>query len=72
MAAAAQLPADVGAAVLEAARAAFTSGLSLGAATAAVIAAAASILAATRLRHVRPTGSIPAEPSATPHEALED
>ena len=71
VAAAAQLPADVGATVLEAARAAFTTGLNLGAAAAAVIAALASILAATRLRHVPPTGSTPAESAAPPHASTE-
>jgi DHA2 family multidrug resistance protein-like MFS transporter len=72
VAAAAQLPDEVGAAVLDAARAAFTSGLNLGAATAAVIAAFASVLAATRLRHVPPTGSASAEPAAASEQALED
>ena len=70
VAAAAQLPDEVGAAVLDAARAAFTSGLNLGAA--AVIAAFASVLAATRLRHVPPTGSASAEPAAASEQALED
>jgi DHA2 family multidrug resistance protein-like MFS transporter len=51
------LPADLGAAVLEPARAAFTSGLNVGALIAAVIAAAGAILAAVRLRHVPPTGA---------------
>jgi DHA2 family multidrug resistance protein-like MFS transporter len=72
VAAAAQLPAEVGAAVLDAARAAFTSGLNLGAATAALIAAFASILAATRLRHVPPTGSALAEQAAASEQVLED
>jgi DHA2 family multidrug resistance protein-like MFS transporter len=69
---AAQLPSDAGAAVLDAARAAFTSGLNLGAATAAAIAAFAAILAASRLRHVPPTGSAPAEPATASEHALED
>jgi DHA2 family multidrug resistance protein-like MFS transporter len=69
VAAAPTLPAEVGAAVLEQARAAFTSGLNLGAGIAAVIAATAAILAVTRLRHVRPTGSTPAEPARTPDHA---
>jgi DHA2 family multidrug resistance protein-like MFS transporter len=72
VAVAAQLPADVGTAVLDSARAAFTSGLNLGAVTAAVIAAFASILAANRLRHVPPTGSAPAEPAAASERSLED
>jgi DHA2 family multidrug resistance protein-like MFS transporter len=55
--AASELSTDLGAAVLEPARAAFTSGLNLGALIAAVVAA---VLAATRLRHVPPTGSAPA------------
>ena len=71
VAAAAQLPAESSAAVLEAARAAFTSGLNIGAATAAAIAAVASVLAATRLRHVRPTGYTTA-PVVAPEQALED
>lgn len=50
------LPADLAAAVLEPARAAFTSGLNLGAVVAAVIAAVGAILAAVRLRQVPPTG----------------
>ena len=57
------LPADTAAAVLEPARAAFTSGLNLSAVIAAVIAAVGAVLAATRLRHVPPTGAaVPAEP----------
>lgn len=57
VAAAQGLPADLGAAVLEPARAAFTSGLNLGAVVAAGIAAAGAVLAALRLRHVPPTGA---------------
>ncbi|HEX6327476.1 MAG TPA: MFS transporter [Jiangellaceae bacterium] len=72
VAVAAQLPTDAGAAVLDAARAAFTSGLNLGAAAAAAIAAFAAILAATRLRHVPPTGPAPAEPATASEQALED
>jgi DHA2 family multidrug resistance protein-like MFS transporter len=63
VAAAEDLPAELGAAMLESARAAFTTGLNLGAVIAAVIAAVAAILAATRLRHVPPTGSVPAQPA---------
>lgn len=62
------LPTALRDALLEPAREAFTSGLHLGAATAAVIAAAAAILAATRLRHVPPTGTTPAAPSGTEPE----
>jgi DHA2 family multidrug resistance protein-like MFS transporter len=56
-AAAAQLPQDVGAALLTAARDAFTDGLHAGAATAAAIAAVGAVLAFVTLRHVRPTGA---------------
>jgi DHA2 family multidrug resistance protein-like MFS transporter len=57
VAAAGQLPGELGTLVLDSARAAFTSGLNVGAAVAAVIAAVAAVLAATRLRHVPPTGT---------------
>jgi MFS transporter, DHA2 family, multidrug resistance protein len=60
-----RLPADVADAVVAAARAAFTSGLNVGALTAAGIAAVAAVLAATQLRHIAPTGS-PAATSAAP------
>jgi DHA2 family multidrug resistance protein-like MFS transporter len=55
------LPAELGAAVLEPAREAFTSGLNMAALTAAVIAAGAAIVAAVRLRHVPPTSRAMAE-----------
>jgi MFS transporter, DHA2 family, multidrug resistance protein len=58
--AASRLPLDVADTVVAAARAAFTSGLNLGALAAAGIAAVAAVLAATQLRHVPPTGSVPA------------
>jgi DHA2 family multidrug resistance protein-like MFS transporter len=58
--AASRLPVDVAGTVVAAARAAFTSGLNLGALTAAGIAAVAAILAATQLRHVPRTGLQPA------------
>jgi DHA2 family multidrug resistance protein-like MFS transporter len=58
--AASRLPVDAAGAVVAAARAAFTSGLNVGALTAAGIAAAAAVLAATQLRHVPATGSVPA------------
>lgn len=66
VAAAEQLPADLAASLLEPARDAFTSGLNLGAAVAAAIAAFAAILAATRLRHIPPTGSVTAPPEPEP------
>jgi DHA2 family multidrug resistance protein-like MFS transporter len=55
--AASGLSPELASAVLEPARAAFTSGLNLGAVIAAVIAAVGAVLAATRLRHVPPTGA---------------
>ncbi|WP_019482624.1 MFS transporter [Arthrobacter sp. TB 23] len=70
IAAAGELPAELSTALLETARAAFASGLNVAAAVAAGIAAVAAILAATRLRHVPPTGSAPAEPEAE-HTATE-
>ena len=73
VAAAGGLPADLGQAVVSAARAAFTTGLHLGALTAAVIAAVAAVLAATQLRHVPPTGStapVTAEPASQQQEGL--
>ncbi|MEV0830136.1 MFS transporter [Nonomuraea rubra] len=54
------LPAELGAALLAPARAAFTSGLNLAAVIAAVIAAGAAVLAIVRLRHVPASG--PADP----------
>ncbi len=48
---------SLGSTVLEPARAAFTSGLNIGAVIAAVIAAVGAVLAATRLKHVPPTGA---------------
>jgi MFS transporter, DHA2 family, multidrug resistance protein len=62
--AAAGLPEEMAAAVLESGRAAFTSGLNVGATVATVIAAVAALLAATLLRHVPPTGSAAAEQQA--------
>jgi DHA2 family multidrug resistance protein-like MFS transporter len=53
--AAQQLPANLGDALLNPAREAFTSGLNAAAVTAAAIAAGAAILALARLRHVPPT-----------------
>jgi MFS transporter, DHA2 family, multidrug resistance protein len=69
-----RLPADVAGEVVAAARTAFTSGLNVGAVTAAGIAAVAAVLAATQLRHVAPTGSpvptggAPANRKPTPHQ----
>jgi DHA2 family multidrug resistance protein-like MFS transporter len=64
--AASRLPLDVAGTVVAAARAAFTSGLNLGALAAAGIAAVAAALAATQLRHVPPTGSVPAGAKPAP------
>jgi DHA2 family multidrug resistance protein-like MFS transporter len=60
VAAASGLSSDLSAAVLEQARAAFTSGLHVAAFIAAAVAAIGAVLAATRLRHVPPTGDTPA------------
>ncbi|MFE9613878.1 MFS transporter [Streptomyces sp. NPDC006012] len=75
VAAAQDLPARVGGELLRAAREAFTTGLNVAAATAAVIAAVSAVVAAVALRHVPPTGSTapagqgadasPAEPVST-------
>ncbi|MFL6125774.1 MFS transporter [Actinophytocola sp.] len=51
------LPSEVASTVLGPARAAFTSGLNLAAVIAAVVAAVGAVVAATRLRHVPPTGA---------------
>ncbi|MGW0801408.1 MFS transporter [Nonomuraea sp. NPDC002799] len=56
------LPADLAATLLAAARQSFTSGLNVAAGTAAVIAIAAAFLALAKLRHVPPTRP-PASPS---------
>jgi len=65
VAAASGLSPELATAVLEPARAAFTSGLNVAAVIAAVIAAVGAVLAATRLRHVPPTGAVAAqEPQA--------
>jgi DHA2 family multidrug resistance protein-like MFS transporter len=53
--------------LVDAARSAFTSGLHLGAFTAAGIAAVAAVLAVTRLRHIPPTGT-PAGAESVPHQ----
>lgn len=56
IAAAGQLPGDIGAALTNAAQQAFTSGLNAAGITSAIIAALAAIIAAVGLRHIRPTG----------------
>ena len=56
IAAAGQLPGNVGEALTTAAEQAFTSGLNAAGITSAVIAAVAAIIAAVGLRHIRPTG----------------
>ena len=56
IAAAGQLPGDLGEALTTAAEQAFTSGLNAAGITSAVIAAVAAIIAAVGLRHIRPTG----------------
>lgn len=58
---AAELPGALGQSLVTAAQEAFTSGLNAAALVSAVIAGVAAIIAATRLRHVPPTGSVPAE-----------
>lgn len=67
VAAARELPGQVGDQLLVMAREAFTSGLNVAAGTAAVIAAAGAVAAALSLRHVPPTGS--AVPDTGPAEA---
>jgi MFS transporter, DHA2 family, multidrug resistance protein len=68
--AATHLPADAGATLLDTARAAFTTGLHAGAATAAAIAAVGAVLAAVTLRHIPPTGpTVP--PQAAPADTGE-
>jgi MFS transporter, DHA2 family, multidrug resistance protein len=51
-----ELPTHLATAVLDTARTAFTTGLNITAITAAIIAAAGAILAATHLKHIPPTG----------------
>lgn len=68
--AAGKLSPDVATSVLEPARAAFTSGLNLGALVAAVIAAAGAALAFARLRQVPPTGA-PEQAESTSERELE-
>lgn len=56
--AAADLPGDLGTALTAAAQQAFSSGLNTAAIVSAAIAALIAIIAATRLRHIQPTGQI--------------
>jgi DHA2 family multidrug resistance protein-like MFS transporter len=56
IAAAGQLPGDVGEALTTAAELAFTGGLNAAGITSAAIAAVAAVIAAVGLRHIRPTG----------------
>lgn len=56
IAAAGQLPGDLGEALTTAAEQAFTGGLNAAGITSAAIAAVAAVIAAVRLRHIRPTG----------------
>ena len=63
--AASQLPDAVGASLATAAQQAFTSGLNTAGLISAVIAALAALIAATRLRHVRPTGEATSDPRST-------
>ena len=58
LAAAAELPGTLGDQLVSAAQAAFSSGLNMAAVISAVIAGVAAIIAATRLRHIRPTGEV--------------
>ncbi len=74
VAAAGQLPADTGAATLAVARDAFVRGMHLTSAIAAVVALALAILAATLLRHLRPSGAAQRDqldhtPAAVPAQA---
>jgi DHA2 family multidrug resistance protein-like MFS transporter len=72
VAVAAQLPVELTAPVLDAARASFTSGLNVGALVAAVIAAAAAVIALVQLRHVPPTGTHPGGSAPTTQTSTTD
>lgn len=66
---AAELPGALGGQLVTAAQQAFTGGLNTAAIVSAVIAAIAALVAATRLRHIRPTGHAhPSPPEAAPVE----
>jgi DHA2 family multidrug resistance protein-like MFS transporter len=77
-AAAAQLPDQLGATVLDAARDAFTSGFNVAAAVAAPAALGLAVLALALLRHVRPSGAAaateepPAQPATAPSPVVLD
>ena len=58
---AAELPGALGESLVTAAQEAFTTGLNAAGLVSAVIVGVAAIIAATWLRHVPPTGSVPAE-----------
>jgi MFS transporter, DHA2 family, multidrug resistance protein len=72
-AAAGALPAELGVALLDAAREAFTSGMHVVAAVSAVLLAGVAVLVATLLRHVRPIGEAgpdqPDQPGGVPSAA---
>lgn len=65
LSAASQLPDAVGASLTAAAQQAFTSGLNIAGLVSAIIAALAALIAATRLRHIRPTGEAASDPRST-------
>jgi len=67
MASAAGLPDSLGEQLVNAAQEAFTGGLNTAAIVSAAIAALAAVIAATRLRHVRPTGQVQQESEAATH-----
>ncbi|RGE19042.1 MFS transporter [Leucobacter sp. wl10] len=64
---AAELPGTLGGQLVTAAQQAFTSGLNAAAIVSAVIAAIAALVAATRLRHIRPTGHTQTEYETATH-----
>jgi MFS transporter, DHA2 family, multidrug resistance protein len=66
VAAAEQLPGELGAALLEPARAAFTSGLNVAAALTSALLLVLAVVAVTVLRHVRPTGADTGETDSDP------
>lgn len=65
MATATELPGTLGEQLVSAAQEAFTGGMNTAAIVSAVVAGLAAIIAATRLRHVRPTGQAQEEVEAT-------
>jgi DHA2 family multidrug resistance protein-like MFS transporter len=68
VAAAEQLPGELGTALLESARAAFTSGLHANAAVSAALLLLLAVVAVSLLRHVRPTGAATGEAEEQPDE----